>query len=98
MIYLPKKNEGHGLINELFEEYKLEFFKLHKVPYEVYLHQFAKADNSGKAKFDGRIYSTSTRMSGQQVMFKVGAYDICICQLKTTPPKIVKQYSFKLII
>lgn len=70
--------KGHGFIKDLFEEDRLEFFKLPKVPYEVYLHQFAKADNYGKAKFDGRIYSTSPNIAGQQVMFKVGAYDIDI--------------------
>lgn len=44
----------------------------------MYLHHFPKADNYGKAKFNGRIYSTSPNMAGQQVMFKVGAYDIDI--------------------
>lgn len=68
--------KGHGLIKDLFEEDIIEFFKLPDAPFEAYLHQFAKADNYGKAKFDGRIYSTSPNMAGQQVMFKVGAYDI----------------------
>jgi hypothetical protein len=68
--------KGHGLIKDLFEEDIIEFFKLPDAPFEVYLHQFAKADNYGKAKFDGRIYSTSPNMAGQQVMLKVGAYDV----------------------
>jgi hypothetical protein len=68
--------KGHGLIKDLFEEDIIEFFKLPDAPFEVYLYQFAKVDNYGKAKFDGRIYSTSPNMAGQQVMFKVGAYDI----------------------
>ena len=31
----------------------IEFFKLPKVPFEVYIHEFAKTDNYGKVKFDG---------------------------------------------
>ena len=57
-------------------EDKLEFFKLPKVPFEVYLHEFTKADNYGKVKIGGRTYSSSPNMAGCQVMVKVGAYDV----------------------
>lgn len=70
--------KGYGMIKDLFREDKLEFYKLPKVPYEVFLHEFAKADNYGKVKFDGRIYSTSPNMAGRQVIVKAGAYDIKI--------------------
>ena len=65
-----------GRIKDLFLEDKLEFFKLPKVPFEVYLHQFTKADNYGKVKIRGRTYSSSPNMAGCQVMVKVGAYDV----------------------
>ncbi|WP_027630042.1 IS21 family transposase [Ruminiclostridium cellobioparum] len=68
--------KGHGRIEDLFREDKLECFKLPKVPFYVFLHEFAKADNYGKIKFDGRIYSTSPDMAGRQVTIKAGAYDI----------------------
>ena len=68
--------KGHGRIQDLFREDKLEFFKLPKVPFDVFLHEFAKADNYGKIKFDGRIYSTSPDMAGRQVTVKAGAYDV----------------------
>jgi len=68
--------KGHGRIQDLFREDQLEFFKLPKVPFEVLLHEFAKADNYGKIKFDGRIYSVSPDMAGRQVTIKAGAYDI----------------------
>jgi hypothetical protein len=68
--------KGYGMIKDLFREDKQEFFKLPKVPFEVFLHEFAKADNYGKVKFDGRIYSTSPNMAGHQVIVKAGAYDI----------------------
>jgi hypothetical protein len=68
--------KGYGMIKDLFMEDKQEFFKLPKVSFEVYLHEFAKADNYGKVKFDGRTYSTSPNIAGQQVMVKAGAYDI----------------------
>jgi transposase len=42
--------KGYGMIKDLFQEDKHEFFKLPKVSYEVYLHEFAKADNYGKVK------------------------------------------------
>lgn len=67
-----------GLIKELFEEDKREFFKLPEVPFEVYRHEFAKADNYGKIKFEGKTYSTSPSMAGKQVMIKAGAYDLDI--------------------
>lgn len=70
--------KGYGLIRDLFKEDKIEFFKLPKTPFEVYLHEFAKADNYGKVKFDGRIYSTSPDMAGRQVTVKAGAYDVDI--------------------
>jgi transposase len=68
--------KGYGMIKDLFQEDKQEFFKLPKVPFEIYLHEFAKADNYGKVKFDGGIYSTSPRMAGRQVTIKAGAYDV----------------------
>jgi transposase len=68
--------KGYGLIKDLFKEDKLEFFKLPKVPFEVYIHEFAKADNYGKVKFDSRIYSASPDMAGRQVIVKAGAYDV----------------------
>lgn len=68
--------KGHGRIQDLFREDKLEFFKLPKTPFDVFLPEFAKADNYGKIKFDGRIYSTSPDMAGRQVTIKAGAYDI----------------------
>jgi hypothetical protein len=68
--------KGYGMIKDLFQEDKQEFFKLPKIPFEVYLHEFAKADNYGKVKFDGKTYSTSPSMAGRQVMIKAGAYDI----------------------
>ena len=42
----------------------------------MYIHEFAKTDNYGKVKFDGRIYSTSPNMARQQVIVKAGAYDV----------------------
>ncbi|MEL7657146.1 MAG: IS21 family transposase [Bacillota bacterium] len=68
--------KGYGMINELFGEDKQEFFKLPKVTFEVLLHEFAKADNYGKVKFNGKTYSTSPSMAGRQVIVKAGAYDI----------------------
>jgi transposase len=68
--------KGYGMIKDLFMEDKQEFFKLPKVSFEVYLHEFAKADNYGKVKFDGRTYSTSPSMAGRQVIVKAGSYDI----------------------
>lgn len=68
--------KGYGLIKELFIEDKIEFFELPKVPFEVYLHEFAKTDNYGKVKFDGKTYSTSPSMAGRQVMVKAGAYEV----------------------
>jgi len=68
--------KGYGLIKDLFQEDKQEFLKLPKVPFEVYIHEFAKTDNYGKVKFDGRIYSTSPNMARRQVIVKAGAYDV----------------------
>ncbi len=68
--------KGHGLIKNMFEEDKKEFFNLPRVPFETYLHEFAKADNYGKVKCDGKTYSTSPGMAGWQVMLKVGAYEV----------------------
>ena len=45
---------------------------------KVFLHEFAKADNYGKVKFDGKTYSTAPSMAGRQVIVKAGAYDIKI--------------------
>jgi len=66
----------YGLIKDLFREDKQEFFTLPKVPFEVFRHEFLKADKYGKVKFEGRSYSTSPNMAGRQVMIKAGAYDI----------------------
>jgi len=77
--------KGYGIIKDLFKEDKAEFFKPPKVPFEVYLHQFAKADNYGKVKFDSRIYSTSPNMAGHQVIVKAGAYDIEILDSDCNP-------------
>lgn len=68
--------KGIGLINELFEEDKQEFFKLPQIPFEVYKHEFAKADNYGKIKFDTRTYSSSPKVAGSQVMVRAGAHDV----------------------
>jgi hypothetical protein len=68
--------KGYGIIKDLFREDQQEFFKLPRVPFEVFLHEFAKADNYGKVKFDGKTYSTAPNMSGRQVIVKAGAYDI----------------------
>lgn len=68
--------KGYGMIKDLFREDSQEFFQLPKVPFEVFLHEFAKADNYGKIKFDSRSYSTSPNMAGKQVIVKAGAYDI----------------------
>jgi hypothetical protein len=62
------------MIKDLFQEDKQEFFKLPKVPFEVYLHELAKADNYGKIKFDGRIYSTSPNMARRQVIVNIKKY------------------------
>lgn len=70
--------KGLGLIKELFEEDKREFFKLPGVLFEVYRHEFAKADNYGKIKFEGKTYSTSPSMAGKQVLIKAGAHDLDI--------------------
>ena len=64
------------LIKDLFQEDKKAFFKLPKIPYEVYKYEFAKADNYGKIRFDSRIYSAMPTMAKKQVMIKVGAYEI----------------------
>ena len=68
--------KGYGMIKDLFREDKQEFLKLPKVPFEVFLHEFAKADKYGKIRFDSRIYSSSPDMAGRQVTIKAGAYDI----------------------
>lgn len=73
--------KGYGLIKDLFREDKSEFLKLPTVPFEVFLHEFAKADNYGKVKFDNRIYSTSPNMAGRQVIVKAGAYDVDILDI-----------------
>lgn len=68
--------KGIGLIKDLFEEDRREFSKLPEVTFEVYRHQFAKADNYGKVKFETKVYSTSPNMAKKQVMIKVGAHDL----------------------
>jgi hypothetical protein len=67
---------GIGLIKELFSEDKIEFFRLPEVAFDVYRHEFAKADNYGKIKFETKTYSTSPSMAGTQVVIKAGAYDL----------------------
>lgn len=66
------------LIKDMFVEDKAEFLKLPKTPFEVFVHEFAKADNYGKVKFDGRIYSASPELSGKTLIVKVGAHDVDI--------------------
>lgn len=68
--------KGHGTIKDLFEEDKKEFLKLLKVPFDVYLHEFAKADNYGKVKFQGRIYSTAPNFAKRQVVLKAGTHEV----------------------
>ena len=70
--------KGYGIIKNLFEEDKKEFFKLPKIPFEVYLHEFEKADNYGKVKFQGKTYSTSPNLAKRQVTIKGGAYEVQI--------------------
>lgn len=77
--------KGYGMIRELFMEDRQEFFQLPKVSFEVFLHEFAKADNYGKIKFDSRSYSTSPNMAGKQVIVKAGAYDIEILDTDCNP-------------
>ena len=71
-----KHYKSRGIIKDLFEDDKLEFFKLPKIPFDVFLHEFAKADNYGKVKFDGKIYSSSPYMAKHQAIIKAGAYDV----------------------
>jgi transposase len=73
-----KHYKGLGFIKDLFKEDQSEFLTLPRVPFEVFLHEFAKADNYGKVKFDSRTYSSSPDMAGCQVIVKVGAYDVDI--------------------
>lgn len=68
--------KGIGLIKDLLEEDKKQFFKLPEVPFEAFRYEFAKADNYGKIKFDTKVYSTSPNMANKQVMVKAGAYDL----------------------
>ena len=65
-------------IKDLFIEDKAEFIKLPKTSYEVFIHEFAKADKYGKVKFDGRIYSASPEMAGKQLIVKAGAHEVDI--------------------
>lgn len=68
--------KGLGIIKDLFKDDKIEFLKLPKEAYEVFLHEFAKANNYGKVKFDGKLYSTSPSMAKRQVTIKAGAYEV----------------------
>lgn len=68
--------KGHGMIIELFNEDKTEFFELPREPFEVYLHEFAKADNYGKIKFQGKTYPTSPNLAKRQITIKAGAYEV----------------------
>lgn len=69
---------GYGTIHALFQEDKQAFSNLPKIPFEVFQHEFAKANHYGKVKFDHRTYSTSPRMAGCQVIIKAGAYEVVI--------------------
>lgn len=60
-------------IAELFMEDKQALHKLPKVPFEVFRLEKVKADNYGKVKFDGRIYSSSPEYANRQVWVKAGA-------------------------
>ena len=73
--------KGYGMSKDLFQEDKQEFFRLPKVSFEVYLHEFVKADKYGKVKFDGRIYSTTPNMARRQVVVKASVYDIEILDM-----------------
>jgi hypothetical protein len=64
------------LIKDMFVEDKAEFLKLPKTSFEVFIHEFAKADNYGKIKFDGRTYSASPELSGKILVVKAGAHDV----------------------
>lgn len=77
--------KGIGLIRELFAEDKAEFFKLPEVVFEVYRHEFVKADNYGKVKLETKTYSTSPSMAGAQAVLKVGAYDLEILDCDYRP-------------
>lgn len=68
--------KGIGLIKDLFQDDKSEFFELPGVCFEVYQLEFVKADNYGIVKFDGRKYSSSPAMANEQVIIKAGAYDL----------------------
>lgn len=74
--------KGHGIISELFTEDKKVFFSLPKTSFEVFIHEFAKADNYGKVKFDAKTYSSAPNMAGQQLMIKAGAYHVEILDVK----------------
>ncbi len=63
------------VIKDLFQEDKQEFLKLPKFLLRC-TAEFAKTDNYGKVKFDGRIYSTSPNMAKRQVIVKAGAFDV----------------------
>jgi len=39
--------KGYGMIKDLFQKDRQEFFKLPKSPVEVYIYEFAKTDNYG---------------------------------------------------
>ena len=68
--------KGIGKIDELFLEDRQEFIKLPRVPFEVFIQQLVKADKYGKVKFNSKIYSTSPKVAGREVIIKAGAYDV----------------------
>jgi transposase len=73
-------NRGHYkknvTISELFKEDEQALLPLPKIPFEVCRLEKAKADNYGKVKFDGRIYSSSPEFAGKQLWVKAGANTI----------------------
>jgi len=73
--------KGIGRIDELFATDTMSFGKLPEIPYEVVKYEYAKADNYGKVKFNTKIYSTSPKYAGKQVMLKVGAFDVEIMDM-----------------
>lgn len=67
-----------GTIAELFNEDKEALIQLPKIPFEVFRLEASKADNYGKVKYDGRIYSSSPEQAGKQVWVKAGAYEVAM--------------------
>jgi hypothetical protein len=63
-------------IAKLFEEDRQALLSLPKVPFDICRLEKAKADNYGKVKFDGKVYSSSPEFAGKQVWVKAGSNTI----------------------